>query len=137
MLFLDTSFAYALINKSDEWHEEAVKLQKEVSNNKIKLITSEYILWEIANGLSAVNFKKKAGILIKILMDNAYIKLIPSSSSLLKEGLNLYEQYSDKDFSLTDSISFIIMNRFNVKSVLSSDHHFEQMGFETLMKKEK
>lgn len=135
MIFLDTAFAYALVNKSDEWHSEAVALQKEVSKNKTILLTSEYVLWEIANGLSAINYKMKAGILIRVLMNNPYIKLVPSSSSLLSEGLNLYEKYSDKDFSLTDCISFIIMNQFNVEEVLSSDRHFEQMGFKTLMKK--
>jgi hypothetical protein len=36
----------------------------------------------------------------------------------------------DKEWSLTDCISFVAMNERNITDALTSDHHFEQAGFE-------
>jgi uncharacterized protein len=43
--------------------------------------------------------------------------------------LKFYAERPDKNWSLTDSISFLIMRRENVKEAAAADHHFEQAGF--------
>jgi hypothetical protein len=40
----------------------------------------------------------------------------------------------DKDWSLTDCISFVVMEDENIKEALTADHHFEQAGFVALLK---
>ena len=42
-------------------------------------------------------------------------------------------QRLDKDWSLTDCISFIVMRRRGLTDALTSDHHFEQAGFTILL----
>jgi predicted nucleic acid-binding protein len=48
---------------------------------------------------------------------------------LLRQAAALYKKYSDKAWSLTDCISFVIMRERGITEALTSDHHFEQAGF--------
>ena len=43
-------------------------------------------------------------------------------------------QRQDKDWSLTDCISFIVMRDRRIVEALTGDHHFEQAGFVALLK---
>ena len=46
-IFVDTSFFIALLNSKDENHQKALALQKQLSANNIRKVTSEYILLEL------------------------------------------------------------------------------------------
>lgn len=50
------------------------------------------------------------------------------------DGIRLYEQRRDKQWSLTDCISFVVMKREGLTEALTGDHHFEQAGFVALLK---
>jgi predicted nucleic acid-binding protein len=45
----------------------------------------------------------------------------------------MYIARTDKDWSLTDCISFSIMENRGITDALTADHHFQQAGFKTLM----
>jgi hypothetical protein len=49
-------------------------------------------------------------------------------------GIQLYNSRLDKDWSLTDCISFVVMRERGITEALTGDHHFEQAGFTTLFK---
>jgi predicted nucleic acid-binding protein len=44
-----------------------------------------------------------------------------------------YESRPDKAWSLTDCISFVVMNQHGLTEALTGDHHFEQAGFTALL----
>jgi uncharacterized protein len=68
------------------------------------------------------------------LCDDFRFKIIPASPDDFELGLSLYEQRPDKEWSLTDCISMEAMRREQIRHVLTTDHHFEQAGFEILLK---
>jgi uncharacterized protein len=39
----------------------------------------------------------------------------------------------DKEWSLTDCISFVVMKERGLTEALTADHHFEQAGFKALL----
>lgn len=41
---------------------------------------------------------------------------------------------SDKDWSLTDCTSFVVMEAEGLKDALTGERHFEQAGFNALLK---
>ena len=47
----------------------------------------------------------------------------------MEEGLGLYESRPDKEWSLTDCISFVVMKKEGIVEALTEDRHFEQAGF--------
>jgi hypothetical protein len=62
------------------------------------------------------------------------VQFIPCSDPLMEEGIQLYSQRHDKKWSLTDCISFVIMQHEGITEALTIDHHFEQAGFVALLK---
>jgi predicted nucleic acid-binding protein len=64
------------------------------------------------------------------------IEVIPASTELFEAGLQLHAQRPDKEWSLTDCISFVVMQRRGITSALAYDHHFEQAGFEVLLRRD-
>ena len=53
-LFLDTSYVNALVNTRDQWHEVAIRWEARLSAERRRLVTTEFVLTEIADGLAAV-----------------------------------------------------------------------------------
>ena len=60
--------------------------------------------------------------------------LIPAAESLWNAGLALYSERPDKQWSLTDCISFVVMKEQGLTEALTADHHFEQAGFAALLR---
>jgi uncharacterized protein len=72
--------------------------------------------------------------LFRILQEQPELNIIPASRSLLHAGLNLYENRPDKSWSLTDCISFVVMQREGITDALTGNKHSEQAGFVVLLK---
>jgi len=132
-LFLDTAYVYAIVNPNDQWHAPAVSWQSEVVSSKTPLVTTEFILTEIADGLSAVKFRNAAAQIVRTLQLDASIEIVTASTDLFCAGFDLYEARTDKDWGLTDCISFVVMTRRGITGALTTDDHFRQAGFQALL----
>jgi predicted nucleic acid-binding protein len=133
MVFIDTSYVYALINVNDQWHSSASSLAQRLSTERVRSTTSEFVLTEIADGLSSVGFRKAAAAAIRLFYKDPETQIVPASSDLLRRGLELYESREDKNWGLTDCTSFIVMTDLGISDALSSDIHFRQAGFNPLL----
>jgi hypothetical protein len=51
----------------------------------------------------------------------------------MERGLDLYRSRPDKDWPLTDCISFVVMAQRGITEALTGDHHFRQAGFTPLL----
>jgi len=131
--FIDTAYVHALISPNDQWHKKAVEWRLKIESEKSALITTEFILAEIADGLAAINYRRAASQAIRILQTNAFVKIIPASSEFFTKALNLYEQRQDKSWGLTDCASFVVMTENDLTNALTTDEHFRQAGFKALL----
>lgn len=61
------------------------------------------------------------------------VQIILASRSLQQRGVELYRQRQDKEWSLTDCISFVVMADHGLTEALTADRHFEQAGFTVLL----
>lgn len=135
-VFLDTAYANALINTRDQWHESAVVWQERLAKEMRPLLSTEFVLVEIADGLATVRFRKHAVQMINLLKKNPFVEIVPLSSELFNEALELYKKRMDKGWGLTDCTSFIVMQHYEVIDVLTTDEHFQQAGFRALLLEE-
>ena len=49
-IFLDTSYIYALLKKHDQWHAQALRWQQRLAAEPRRLLTTQFVLAEIADG---------------------------------------------------------------------------------------
>jgi predicted nucleic acid-binding protein len=95
-LFIDTAYIYAITNPNDQWHKKAVEWQQTIVERNLRLVTTHFILTEVADGLSPLKFRKQAVEIIKVLENQVFIEMIPASSELFHQGLNVYENRTTK-----------------------------------------
>ena len=128
--FADTSFYQALLNQKDNEHDNV----KQVSTvYRGKVVTSEYVLCELGALMSHGHLRQIFMELVKGLESAPHVEIIHSSHRYFEAGLALFVERPDKEWSLTDCISFALMQERNITDALTCDHHFEQAGFRTML----
>lgn len=131
-LFVDTSYLLALYNPKDQYHKRAVTIKEKITV-KHKLWITEAVLTEIGNSWSSVGLREKACILIESCYKLSSVIVIPSSDVLFQKSFSLYRARQDKNWSLTDCMSFVVMQENRLTEVLTTDEHFQQAGFSALL----
>jgi predicted nucleic acid-binding protein len=132
-VLLDTSFILALENRDDPHHGQAKALDGELLEQNGILLLHWGILFEIADGYARVGRRARGlQLLAKFESEEGYL-LCPITELLLQEGLNLYRARPDKDWALTDCISFVLMKQQGIQEALTADVHFRQAGFTALL----
>src|SRR5689334_18446404 len=101
---VDTAAWIALVNTRDELHDRAKDIMAELRRNDIALVTTEFVLLEVANAFCASAWRGKAMKLIDGLWSVPNLKIVEADSSLLSDGWRLYCSRLDKDWSLTDCV---------------------------------
>lgn len=132
-VFLDSAYINAVINTRDQWHEAAVRWERKLAADRRQLITPEFVLVEIADGLAAVRFRIQAAQVIAALQASPLVEIISASSELFTAAFELYRSRPDKDCGLTDCASFIAMRGRALSQALTTDEHFRQAGFRALL----
>lgn len=131
MIFLDTGYFIALFTPDDHLHKRAMAWSLRLHE---PFLISEYVLWECVNGFSKPKDRATAHELVNHVQRDSKCKLIHASPGLFAAGLQLHGDRPDKEWSLTDCISFHLMHEHGVKRALAYDIHFEQAGFEALLR---
>ena len=132
-VFLDPAYVTALVNVRDPWHNAAVHWAARLAVERRRLVTTEFVLVEIADGLAAVRFRAQAVQVITTLQASPLVDIIPASSQLFRTALELYRRRADKDWGLTDCVSFVVMSEQSLSEALTTDDHFRQAGFRALL----
>jgi uncharacterized protein len=130
-VFGDSFFFIALLNPHDSYHQRAAQLSRDWEG---QIITTRWVLAEIGNALSGVNARPSFVTFLEGLKQQDGIMVLPDSDRLFDGGIRLFATRPDKEWSLTDCISFEAMRTCRLEEALTGDHHFEQAGFQTLMR---
>ena len=129
-LFADTYFFLALLHKGDAAHARAVALAEGLTN---PTVTTAWVLTEVGDALSAPGLRPHFVQLIETLRADPACTIVPPSPQLFDAGVALFAERSDKSWTLTDCISFVVMRQYGISEALTGDRHFEQAGFIPLL----
>ncbi|MBW4694087.1 MAG: PIN domain-containing protein [Lyngbya sp. HA4199-MV5] len=140
-VFADAGYWIAILNPADDLRTKAVSLSNTL--DPFQIVTSEMVFTEVLNSFSRREsaFRQAAAQFVQRSFDNSKIEVVPQSSALFRQALDLYNQRADKAWSLTDCASFCIMQQrkilkalTHVSEALRRNRHFEQAGFIALLR---
>lgn len=130
-VFADAFYFVGLLNREDQYHARVVAAAGQLHG---ELVTTEWIPAEFADALAESGSRRLVPQFIRDLEADSKVRIIRASTELFRRGLQLYGERPDKEWSLTDCISFVVMKDEGVQDVLTGDKHFEQAGFMLLLK---
>jgi uncharacterized protein len=135
-IFLDTAFALALANPKDLLHERAIDLADQLEAARTQLVTTRAVLLEIGNSLAKVRYRVAGVQLLTSLETDPNVEIVPLTDDLYERAFQLYEQRPDKEWGLTDCVSFVIMQDRGLTVALTPDKHFQQAGYHALLRED-
>jgi uncharacterized protein len=130
-LFIDTSGWAYYFDRKDPLNSVVVSLVKQAVIHRRRLVTTNYIITELVALLSSRYHQPRQQVIkaIKAVKMDASVEVVYIERSIDDEAWALLEARLDKEWSLVDASSFIVMQRFGMKEALTTDHHFTQAGF--------
>ena len=132
--FADTSFWIALSSKRDQYHAQAIAWHAAVMRSGSRIVTTEAVLWEWLNALADATTRATAAEGYRRAHADKRVEVVPFDPGHIVAAVDLYRSRSDKEWSLTDCLSFIAMRQRDLTEALTSDEHFEQAGFKALLR---
>jgi hypothetical protein len=135
-VLLDTVYAVALAAASDLMHERAVCLSDQLEKEGTRLITTQAVLLEIGNALAKIRYRAAAIEILSSLESDPSVEIVPITPELYSKAFNLYKSRPDKEWGLIDCLSFVVMEERGIKEALTADEHFEQAGYNALLRKQ-
>ena len=129
--FVDTFYLLAWLHPSDEAHERAQAMARALRGG---LVTAQWVLIEVADGCAGPVDRERVAEFLSVFEKASNVEVLEASSEWYHRGLERYRERRDKEWSLTDCISFLVMEERGIQEALTGDHHFEQAGFVPLLK---
>ncbi len=129
-VFADTAYYVALLSRRDEYHASAYAYTARFAG---EFVTTAWVNLELANHLSASSHREAFVSFYNDLNGDSRVRIVPATQYLFERGLDLFACRPDKVWSLTDCISFVVMQEQRLSDALTADHHFAQAGFRVLL----
>ena len=130
-VFADSFALIAWLNPRDDAHTQVTAYLEGFTG---QLVTTEWVLMELADALSAPTARSQAVAFLHAVRADPLFDVIAYDSGVYQAGFDLFAARPDKAWSLTDCISFAVMDQRKLTEALTADHHFEQAGFRAQFK---
>ena len=130
-VFVDTSFWFALVCRSDEHHDEARELLGRIEG-KALLVTSNFILDESLTLIARKLGFEVARSFKEALDQSQIVEVVRVTEEDEEKAWELFEQHAPSGASFTDCTSFALMERLGISEALAFDEDFERAGFKCL-----
>ena len=131
--FVDTFYLLALLHPRDEAHE---RVANKSAAFRGQFVTTQWVLAEVADGCSDPRDRTRVADFLEIFSGQSNVHVVEASDEWFWRGMQLFRDRPDKEWSLTDCISFLVMEEHGLHEALTTDHHFAQAGFTALLKDE-
>src|SRR5947207_421918 len=118
-LLLDTSFVIALEADDDQYHRRAVERWGEFAGSLSRFVATSMILAEVVAAFQGRRRHDKAVFIGDRLMHGDRAEFYHVDESLLRTAWDYLRRHGDKAYSLTDCVSFILMDRLGIRSALT------------------
>jgi predicted nucleic acid-binding protein len=129
-VFADTSALYALLVASDNNHATAAEVFRRLILEQSQLIASSYVLVESSALLGRrVGLPGVAAFRTELV---PVLEVIWIDAELHERALDLLLARGNRELSLVDAVSFLVMRQQRIEDVFAYDEHFAAEGFVVL-----
>ncbi len=132
--FVDTSGFYSLLVHKDRMHATAADYMARTARDRGRFVTTDYVLDEAVTLLKARGHGELIAPLFDAIDNSAAMRIEWTTSERFDEARLFCVRHSDKAWSFTDCVSFLVMQSLGLIAALTSDRHFAQAGFQVLLK---
>ncbi len=129
-VFVDSFYWLAMLNRRDAYHQQATQIRRPAH-----MVTTRAVQIEVMDAFSASRLRPLAVRFWQRTNNDPRITVVPLDDRLLNEAASLFQSRADKDWTMTDCISFVVMQEGKIAEAMTNDRHFEQAGFRCLLKK--
>lgn len=133
-VLVDTAGFLALWDAADQHHASAITLQGELLSKRRRFLTTEYVVDETVTLLLMRHSHAAAVDFFATIEASEAIRLEWIGPERFHAAGALFRKYSDKEWSFTDCVSFVVMHELRLREAFTSDRHFKQAGFIPLLK---
>jgi len=127
-VFVDTGYWIALLDRRDSNHGIAKDALEHLLRN-YRIFVSDFVVFETMTYLNCSLGRHDLAIRFLDETGAAGVNLLNVDQPTKDRAIRLFRKYSDKDFSVTDCTSFVIMAANGIKRFAGFDSHFVQMSF--------
>ena len=133
-IFADSSYWIALLNPHDQLYRSTARLVPQL--RRALLVTTDLVLAELLNYYAprGSRMRQAASELVDAIVVDVHVEVAWSDQELFAAGRELYRHRVDKEYSVTDCVSMVVMKQGDIVEVLTEDRHFRQEGFRTLLR---
>lgn len=129
-MLLDTSGLMCLFDLRDFRHADAVTLYDAAHTR----VTHNYVFAELIALTHARGAPRGSALdFVSALHVDPEVEVVWVDEPLHAQALNLLRERPDKEWSLCDAVSILLMRRRGLTDALTTDHHFEQAGLRRLL----
>lgn len=133
-VFVDTGGWIALLSVGDDYAARAAKVLRALRVRRITLLTTTAVLFEVLDGAASRDRRTSWG--LRAFVKQAEVEVIIVTLELMDKAWQLFDARPDKEWGLTDCVSFIVMQERRLTDAFAHDHHFQQAGFRALLREE-
>jgi predicted nucleic acid-binding protein len=125
--FADAWFFIALFDRRDSHHQRASRLVSRIP--ALDMVTHDAVFTEVLAYFSEEGVAMRQNAVQRVRNALRMAQTLPADRNLFLLGLDRYAARPDKEYSLVDCMSMVLMEQRGIRHVLTNDHHFAQAGF--------
>lgn len=125
MIFVDSSAWFARYTPRDVNHAAAREFH---AATRELLVTSDYVVDEVLTLLKARGNVERATRVGKAFFGGELAQIEWVSQADILGAWAIFDKYRDKEWSFTDCVSLVVMQRLGIVKAFAFDEHFRQFG---------
>ena len=133
-MFVDSGGFFALLARGDEVHPRALRVFGQANAERWRLVTTNTVVVET---YALLLYRTREGRTIAIAfldhLRSADVRIERVTEIDESKAITLVRHHEDKNYSLCDAQSFVVMERLRINEAIAADDDFRQYGLRTLL----
>jgi len=130
--FVDTSAWFMVASADSIRHADAARTIRRLIKARERLVTTSLVIAELHRLALIKVHRQSARAAVTRVTSTPRVEVVHPDAQDMDGGLALIDRFGDQDFTLTDAVSFAVMERLAIRRAFAYDRHFAVAGFDLI-----